>query len=60
MKVDRMKALSATVGGKQYWFCSAHCRATFTGEEHHHAGHDHEESAETTSARPARAASAHE
>jgi uncharacterized membrane protein YraQ (UPF0718 family) len=45
MKVDRAKALTAERDGHTFFFCSAHCRATFLGEGHegHEAdgGHGH-------------------
>ncbi len=39
MKVDRSKAVTATIGGETFYFCSEHCRQAFTADPHdHHAG----------------------
>ena len=32
MRVDRAKALTATVGGDMYYFCSEHCREAFVAD----------------------------
>jgi uncharacterized protein len=38
MRVDRERALQARLGGRTYFFCSEHCRSTFTsGHEAPHA-----------------------
>jgi uncharacterized membrane protein YraQ (UPF0718 family)/YHS domain-containing protein len=48
MTVDRKKALHVRDEQGDHWFCSAHCRARYLGEEGHggahehaHAGHEH-------------------
>jgi uncharacterized membrane protein YraQ (UPF0718 family)/YHS domain-containing protein len=37
MKVDRSKALSRTLSGRTYFFCSEHCRASFQAEPERYA-----------------------
>ena len=32
MRVDRSKALTATVGGRRHFFCSEHCKSVFEAE----------------------------
>ena len=39
MAVDRAKAVTVTVDGTAYYFCSEHCRATFAADTHDAASH---------------------
>jgi uncharacterized membrane protein YraQ (UPF0718 family) len=41
MKVDRSKALTASFGGRTYYFCSEHCRSSFEGDPDRYAGKAH-------------------
>jgi YHS domain-containing protein len=49
MTVDKGKALRLERDGHTYYFCSEHCRATFSGGEQPHDGghaHDHDHAAQ--------------
>jgi len=41
MKVDRTQALTASVGGRTYYFCSEQCRSAFEADPGRYAGRSH-------------------